>query len=152
MMAFVKVPWYGAPKLHLVILGLATVVFVGVVVAGARRLYRRWFGDPLPGDAVPGRMLLVGLAFANIAFVVALGLLISDVEALLLGNGTGMKIALAFPVIGAILTIVALVVAVQQWRKGTGTKGFRIRYDIVVALALLFMWSLNYWNLLGWRV
>jgi hypothetical protein len=55
-------------------------------------------------------------------------------------------------VIGAILTIVALVVAVQQWRKGTGTKSFRIRYDIVVALALLFMWSLNYWNLLGWRV
>ncbi|HEU6452632.1 MAG TPA: serine hydrolase domain-containing protein [Gemmatimonadaceae bacterium] len=152
MMAFVKVPWYGSPKLHLIILGLATVVFVGVIAAAARRLYRHWFGDPLPADAFPGRKLLVGLALANVAFVVALGILISDIEALLLGNGTGMKIALAFPVIGAILTIIALVVAVQQWRKGTGTKGFRVRYDIVVALALLFMWSLNYWNLLGWRV
>jgi hypothetical protein len=63
-----------------------------------------------------------------------------------------MKVALVFPVIGAILTIAALVVAVQQWRKGTGTKSFRVRYDVVVVLALLFMWSLNYWNLLGWRV
>ena len=152
MMAFIKVPWYGAPKLHLFILGLATVVFVGVIVAGARRLFRRWFGDPLPGDAMPGRGFLVGLALANVAFVVALGILISNIEALLLGSGTGMKVALVFPVIGAILTIVALVVAVLQWRKGTGTKSFRIRYDIVVALALLFMWSLNYWNLLGWRV
>lgn len=152
MMALQRVPWYGSPKLHLLILGLATAVFVGVVVAGARRLYRRWFGDPLPGDALPGRKYLVGLAIANIVFVVALGFLVSDVEALLLGNGTGMKVALVFPVIGAILTIVALVVAVQQWRKGTGTNGFRIRYDIVVALGLLFMWSLNYWNLLGWRV
>ena len=152
MMAFQRVPWYGSPKLHLFILGLATVVFVGVIVAGARRLFRRFFGDPLPGDKMPGRIFLVGLALANIAFVVALGTLISNIEALLLGNGTGMKVALVFPVIGAILTVVALVVAVQQWRKGTGTKSFRIRYDIVVALALLFMWSLNYWNLLGWRV
>ena len=152
MMAFDRVSWYALPKLHLFILGLATVVFVGVIVAAVRRLYRRWAGDPLPGDAMPGRKYLVGLALANIAFVVALGMLISDVQALLLGNGTGMKIALAFPVIGAILTIVALVVAVQQWRKGVGTKGFRIRYDIVVVLGLLFMWSLNMWNLLGWRV
>jgi CubicO group peptidase (beta-lactamase class C family) len=152
MMAFQRVPWYGSPKLHLFILGLATVVFVGVIVAAARRLFRRWFGDPLPGDKMPGRIFLVGLALANIAFVVALGTLISNIEALLLGSGTGMKVALIFPVVGAILTIVALVVAVQQWRKGTGTKSFRIRYDIVVALALLFMWSLNYWNLLGWRV
>jgi len=152
MMVFDRVSWYGASKLHLCILGLATLVFVGVIVAGIRRLFRRWFGNPLPGDAAPGRGFLVALALANVAFVVALGILISDVEALLLGSGTGMKIALVFPVIGAILTIVALVVAVQQWRKGVGTRGFRIRYDIVVALALLFMWSLNYWNLLGWRV
>ena len=152
MMAFVRVPWYGSPKLHLFILGLASAVFVGVIVSAARRLYRRRFGDPLPGDAAPGRKYLVGLALANVAFVIALGVLISDVEALLLGDGTGIEVTLVFPVIGAILTIVALVVAVQQWRKGIGTRGFRIRYDIVVVLALLFMWSLNQWNLLGWRV
>jgi CubicO group peptidase (beta-lactamase class C family) len=152
MMAFVKVPWYGSSRLHLFLLGFATVVFAGVIVAAARRLYRRWFGDPLPGDSAPGRLLLVGLALANIIFVVALAALTSDAEALLLGSGTAMKIALLFPVLGALLTLAALVVAVQQWRKGVGTKGFRIRYDIVVVLALLFMWSLNYWNLLGWRV
>ncbi len=152
MMAFAKVPWYGSSRLHLFVLGVATVVFVGVIVAAARRLYRRMFGDPLPGDAAPGRALLVGLALANIIFVAVLAVLASNVEALLLGSGTALKITLFFPVLGELFTIAALVVAMQQWRKGIGTKGFRIRYDIVVVLALLFIWSLDYWNLLGWKM
>ena len=152
MMAFDRVPWHAAPRLHLFILGLATLVFVAVIVAGVRRLYRRWFGDPLPADAVPGRKYLVGLALANVAFVIALAVLASNIEAVLLGNATGLKFALVLPVIGALLTVVALVVAVQQWRKGIGTRATRVRYDIVVFLALLFIWSLNQWNLLGWRM
>lgn len=152
MMALDRLSWYQVPKLHLFILGLATVAFVGVVVAALRRLYRRWFGDPLPADAVPGRKYLVGLALANVAFVIALSMLVSNIEKVLLGKGTELKFALVLPVIGALLTIGALIVAVQQWRKGVGTRGTRIRYDIVVLLAFLFMWSLNQWNLLGWRM
>ena len=152
MMAYDRVPWYASPRLHLFILGLATLVFVGVIVAGVRRLYRRWFGDPLPADVVPGRKYLVGLALANVAFVISLAVVASNIEAVLLGNATGLRFALVLPVIGALLTIVALVVAVQQWRKGIGTRATRVRYDIVVLLALLFIWSLNQWNLLGWRM
>ena len=152
MMAFDRVPWYASPRLHLFILGIATVVFVAVIVAAVRRFYRRRFGDPLPADAVPGRIYLVGLALANVAFVMTLAAMVSNIEEVLLGKGTELKVALVLPVIGALLTIVALGVAVQQWRKGVGTKATRIRYDIVVALALLFVWSLNQWNLLGWRM
>jgi hypothetical protein len=42
--------------------------------------------------------------------------------------------------------------AVSQWRRGLGTRGARLRYGWTVALALLFVWSLSQWNLLGWRL
>jgi hypothetical protein len=64
---------------------------------------------------------------------------------------TGLKIALALPVIGALLTAFAVYVAARQWRSGAGTRGARIRYSAVTVTALLFVWSLGVWNLLGWR-
>jgi hypothetical protein len=54
--------------------------------------------------------------------------------------------------IGALLTVAALVAAVRLWRTGAGTRWERLRYTAVVAIALLFVWSLNSWNLLGWRM
>jgi hypothetical protein len=55
-------------------------------------------------------------------------------------------------VIAAVLSLAAAVVAVRQWRRGLGTRGARLRDGATVALALLFVWSLNQWNLLGWRL
>jgi hypothetical protein len=54
--------------------------------------------------------------------------------------------------VAALLTIAAAVAAVRHWRRGVGTRGARLRYGAVVALAVLFTWSLNQWNLLGWRL
>jgi len=48
--------------------------------------------------------------------------------------------------------VAACVVAVGLWRNGTGTRWERLRYSAVVVVALLFVWSLNSWNLLGWRM
>ena len=62
-----------------------------------------------------------------------------------------MRSPLALPVVGAILTLGALVMTVRHWRSGAGTRWARIRYLTVVLVALLFVWSLNTWNLLGWR-
>lgn len=152
MMTFEPVPWYESPRLHQVVLGVSALVFLGVVIAAASRLVRRRFGEPRPGDTLPGRWSVVGLAAANLAFVVVVVALSSDLEALLLGPATALKIALALPVIGAVLTLIALVIAVGQWRRRTGTTGARLRFDAVVVVALLFLWSLNQWNLLGWRM
>ena len=65
---------------------------------------------------------------------------------------TGLKVALALPVIAALLTLGALGASVVQWRTGAGTRGARLRYAATVLVAVLFIWSLNQWNLLGWRM
>jgi CubicO group peptidase (beta-lactamase class C family) len=153
MIAYDRVPWYAAPRLHLFILGVSTIVFVGVLVAAVRRRVRRWLGAPWPVDApFPGRGVEVGLALAYTAFVAVLVVLAGNLQKVLLGTGHELAFALALPVIGAVLTAIAIWMAIRQWRTGAGTRGMRVRYDLVVLVALLFLWSLNHWNLLGWRM
>jgi hypothetical protein len=82
---------------------------------------------------------------------VVLGLA-SDPESLFAGTPTMLKIGLVLPVLGLVLTVAAAWYAIVQWRKGEGTVSTRLRHSAVVVIALLFFWSLNTWNLLGWRV
>jgi hypothetical protein len=55
-------------------------------------------------------------------------------------------------VIGLILTLLAAFAAVAQWRSGAGSVADRLRFSGLVVIFLLFAWSLNQWNLLGWRL
>ena len=41
---------------------------------------------------------------------------------------------------------------IQQWRNGDGTFWMRLRHTGAIGIALLFFWSLNTWNLLGWKM
>lgn len=152
MMALERVPWFESSTLHRVLLGLGVVVFLGTVVAAVRRWWRRRQGVSLPGDDLSGRGVLVAMAAANLVFVVALGFLLSDPMSVMSGPLTGLKIALALPVIGLALALGAIWLSVRQWRQGSGTRGARLRYGAVVVVALLFAWSLGTWNLLGWQL
>ena len=152
MMALERVSWYASPKLHWVVLGLGVLVFIGTIVAAVRRFARRRFGTPRPEDPLPGRALVTVPALLNIAFLVTVGVVIGSSGGLLEGPLTGLKIALALPIIGALVAIGAAVVSARQWRTGAGTRGARLRYSSAVVVTLLFVWSLSQWNLLGWRM
>jgi len=101
---------------------------------------------------LPGRMLVVGLSLAFLIGVVAIAASAANVQDLLYNRLGKLNVALALPVIGALLTVAALVAAVWQWLSGAGTRWERLRYAAVVLVAMLFVWSLNSWNLLGWRM
>ena len=152
MMVLERVPWYATARLHWVILGLGTLVFLGTLAAGVRRFVRRRAGAALPGDALRGRWLLVTLALCHVLFLVTAVSILGASGGILTGPLAGLRAALTLPVLAVVLTVGAVVVAVRQWRRGEGTRGARLRYDAVVAVALLFAWSLNQWNLLGWRM
>jgi hypothetical protein len=96
--------------------------------------------------------VLAAMAVANLAFVVTLVVLLSDPTSVMSGPLTGLKVALALPVAGLVLGLVAAYVAFLQWRRASGTLGARLRYGGVVAIALVFAWSLSVWNLLGWKL
>jgi CubicO group peptidase (beta-lactamase class C family) len=165
MMALERVPWHGTPTLHFTVLAGGLLLFVGIVGAGGRRLGRRriwgrWTGDgdsrpsAPAGDAsslVLGRRAMVVAAAAFLAFAVWAGILVSDAWALITGPMTGLRMALTLPVLGLVAVLVAGWALVQAVRKGEGGRWARLRLGTAVLVALLFVWSLNYWNLLGWR-
>ncbi|MEP6691055.1 MAG: serine hydrolase domain-containing protein [Gemmatimonadaceae bacterium] len=150
--ALERLSWHESPKLHLAVLGLGLLVFLGTIVAAVSRFARRRWGHPRPEDALQGRWLVVTLALANVLFAILLASLLSNPLAVLSGTPTSLKLALALPVLGALLALAGIVVAVRQWRGHTGTRAARVRYAAVLFVAVLFVWSLNQWNLLGWSM
>ena len=149
MEAFERRGGLGAPRLHLIVLGLGVAVFL--LTAGAA-LVRRFTPRERRPQRLPGRALVVGLSVAFLAGVGAIAASAANIQDVLYNRLGKLEAALALPVIGALLTVGALVAAVRQWRGGTGTRWERLRYSAVVLVAVLFVWSLNSWNLLGWRM
>ena len=95
---------------------------------------------------------MLAAASCNLAFVLAILVLVSDPRQLVTSPMIALKIALALPVAGVLLDIGAAIAAVSQWRASAGTRSARLRHGATVAAAIFFAWSLNVWNLLGWRM
>lgn len=152
MLVLERLRWSESPELHWFLLGLAILAFVLNVFAALGRAYRRRFGTPRPEDFLPGRGLLLGAVLCNLTFVFALVVFAADGAMLVTSPMIAFKISLALPVIGGLLNLGAALSAVSQWRMNAGTRGARLRYDVTVLLTMLFVWSLNVWNLLGWQM
>jgi CubicO group peptidase (beta-lactamase class C family) len=148
MEALEKRSGLGSPRLHMFVLGLGLLVFLLTVGAA---LVRRCTPKERRPPRLPGRAWVVGLSAAFLLGTGAILAAVSDVQNLLYNRLGKLDLALALPVIGALLTVGALVSAVRQWRAGAGTTWERLRYAAVVVVAVVFVWSLNTWNLLGWR-
>ena len=149
MMAMEKRGGLASPRLHMIVLGLGMVVFL--FTAGAA-LVRRLTPRERRPPPLPGRLLVVGLSVAFLLGAAGVAASAANLEDLFYNRLGKLKVALTLPMIGALLTVAALVAAVRLWRTGAGTRWERLRYTAVVAIALLFVWSLNSWNLLGWRM
>jgi hypothetical protein len=77
MMVMERVPWYQSALLHRTGLCVATAVFILTLWSALVRLLRRRFGRA-NDDVLPGRALVVGAAAANLTFVVATAVLLSN--------------------------------------------------------------------------
>jgi hypothetical protein len=149
-----KTSTLGAPTLHLIVLGLGALTFLSILIAAVVRRFAGPTSERARPDGLTtgGRRLLLVAALCMIAFTVAVAVLAGDLESSLMsGKLGGLKAALAFPVIAAVAIAGAAIVAVFQWLQGAGTPGSRIRHSLAVVVALAVVWSLNTWNLLGWR-
>lgn len=155
MMALERMPWHASPSLHFLILGGGIVMFLGILVGGAAGWFRRR-GEhvPEPRALQLGRWSLMVAAAANVAFLAAVVGLLAALGpwGFLATPMTGFVMALALPVAGAMATLVAAGAVGVLWRRGSGTGWLRLRYSAGVLVSLLFVWSLHYWNLLGWRL
>jgi hypothetical protein len=85
----------------------------------------------------------VGLLFL-IGFVLA-------VDRIPYGELGLLSIIVALPVLLLVLSIAAGCILIRAWREKYWHKAERIFYSLVLAVSVAFLWSLNYWNLLGWK-
>ena len=150
-----KVGTLGAPSTHLLLLGLGLVMFVGTLIAAVVRWAgARSHGGPAP-DALTSRgRLLMGLAsLCFVAFGIGIVIIASNMEAYIFGsNFTVLRLVLLFPMLAGLAVLGGLAVAGLQWMRGAGTTATRVRHALAVVMGLVFLWSLNTWNLLGWRL
>jgi CubicO group peptidase (beta-lactamase class C family) len=147
---FYKLRWYEAGPFNYTLLGASVLLFVIAVVSALRN----WKSDKAGPRAARWARLNLGLLGAlNLAFLVGLvALLAAGLSELIFALPKGLYAVLTLPLIGVVLTLVAAVLVVRVWRESFWSRGARLWHTLGVAAAIAFVWFLNYWNLLGYRI
>ena len=147
---FYKLRWYESPPFHFALLGLSLLFFLIALVSAMRH----WKSDKAgPKGARWARRNLGALGALNLAFVVAFAsIFAAGFDDIVFETPKGLYAVLTLPLIGLVLTALAVVLAVRVWREKYWTRGARLLHAAGVVSAIAFVWFLNYWNLLGYRI
>ena len=154
-MAFVKLKGPQTPSFHYLVAGVSVVLFITAALgwpAGALRravCKRPRFGNPAPRAA---RWLAGGMSGFFLLFLIGLAAAAGNLNQFFYGVPSIFKVSLGFPVAAAGLGIGVLAYVFLAWRKKYWTGCSRVHYTLVFLAALAFLWLLNFWNLLGWRL
>jgi CubicO group peptidase (beta-lactamase class C family) len=147
---FVKLRWFESPPFHLALLGFSLLLFLIALVSALRN----WKGDKAGPPAARWARRNLGLLGAlNLAFAVAFAAIFAaGLSEIIFAVPKGLYVVLTLPLIGLVLTALAVVLVVRVWRDKYWTRGSRLFHTAAVAAAVAFVWFLNYWNLLGYRI
>lgn len=152
--AFIKRAWHETTLLHLPVLIITTLVFLSVLLwplgALKRRLCRvSYYGSPAPKTA---RWLAGGMSALCLVFLVGGGILLSDPNKYFItGIPFAFKVLLLLPLIAALLAVAVLVFTCLGWLKSYWIGCSRVHYTVILLAFVVFLWFLNYWNLLGFQ-
>ncbi|RJP23077.1 MAG: class A beta-lactamase-related serine hydrolase [Candidatus Abyssobacteria bacterium SURF_5] len=150
-----KLRWYQENAFHFAIAGSSILVFLSACIAWPlRALVSRVRGRPDAGTR-GNRIarLLAGFASAlHVAFVLGFILIMPKAMGELYHGVPPVLIALlCVPILAAILTAGAMVFAIPAWKHGYWSVAGRLHYTLVLIGAVVFIFFLNHWNLLGFR-
>ena len=152
ILLFQKMAWYQDPLNHVVVLGLALLIFLATIVIwglGALLHLVRRKSTSLTLLEHWGRYLAGGLILLNLMIV---GLLVSvlagDDSLMQLGYPAGFTIAGILALVSGAGTIALLACALGAWRQRAWGIAARLHYTLVAVAALYFIWYLNVINVL----
>jgi CubicO group peptidase (beta-lactamase class C family) len=139
-LVFEKQAWYEESLFHQIVGTICLLIFLAALI-----------GWPIMG-IIKRRFSLAHLIswITSLLFVVTLPLILANLEAGVYNSSTLVPYLLV-PIVGAAITIVALLFTIIGWVKKYWTLWGRIRYTVVTIAFLVFIWWLNYWNLLGFK-
>lgn len=154
-MHFEKARWFETTSFHLLIFGIAQLIFISTLAFPILRWMMVRRSDRMLGRQDPGHpraRFLAGVVSAlNLGFVVGAVWVLRNPLVLLEQVPAALPYLLVLPLLSGFLTVVTLIVALFAWRGGYWNFFARLHYSLVGFAALVFLWQLNYWNFLGWR-
>ena len=154
MFAFEKLNWYETSGFNMALaLGCVLMFLSAIAVVSIRFIQnRRPSRDrkPAPRGARVGYQIIVGISVLNLLFVI--GTVVWGNPVPLFGVSMIYKIVLGLGVLSAVLTVGALIYSVLAWKNSYWGIAARVHFTLVTVAAVAFVWFLNYWNLLGWRL
>lgn len=148
-MPFYKLTLTQTKGFNFTVVGLSLLLFVTAIVAA----FRNWKTDrSAPKTARLARWNLAAIGILHITFLVSvIALLTAGLEDLIAQLPPGLHTALILPIIAAVLTVIAVVLAVFVWKDKAWTRSGRILHTAGVIAAIAMLWFLNSWNLLGYH-
>jgi hypothetical protein len=148
--ALMRVPWIETFPVQMSLLGFSLIIFVtallGWLVSAVKRQGRMY--------ALSGFVSLIYLGF-----LVGLGLLLAPVFAgadppwaLSFAPPTVLLVLLALPLVGVVAVLPLAWQVVRSWREKHPNRFVRVHNTLTLAASLSFLFFLNTWNLLGYRL
>jgi CubicO group peptidase (beta-lactamase class C family) len=152
--AYVRVPWIEAPLFSYALLALCGLLFLTTLRWPFGAIFRKVCKKRREENPAPRsfRWVAGGLSILYLVFFLGLVASVSDQMKIIFGVPTEVKILLAFPLISALLTLVAIFFAAKAWVKKYWSRCARLHYTLVVLASIATLWFLNFWNLLGYRL
>ncbi|MDD1687009.1 serine hydrolase [Methanoregula sp.] len=154
-----RVPWYATPQFQDSLKTAAGCLLATVLLWPLLFLFRRAYAIPEPQGPLSAGVSrgIAGMgAIVLLAFVFFLLPQVAGDPALIMTYLFGQSIpatlalVLTLPVIAAILTVGATILAIPVWKEKYWTLPHRVHYTVVVVALIAMLWWVNVWNLWVW--
>lgn len=155
--ALEKLAWYETNAFQLTLGVFCVITFLSACLVGLVSWLKRRIRKPLPQSPIMARrahLLAVLVCTLNLVFLIGMGLAIFGTDYWQLFFGLP-KVAIALLVIPPIttgLTLGLLIFTVLAWKNKYYSIIGRVHYSLMSVAAVGFIFFLNYWNLLGFRM
>ena len=153
-MALEKLAWYQVPLFHFLILGICLFFFITALRWPLSALFRKICKKPKEdkSGSKTARWVLGIMCLLNVVFVA--GLVITHAgggEQMIYGIPSAFKTLLVLPIISVVLLVVSLIYMILAWMKKYWSGCSRLHYTLIALAGLIFVWFLNFWNLIGFK-
>ncbi len=153
--ALIKLPWWGNYNLHLAIPVVVALFFcISFLAWISSAIYQRVYRVESSKRSLDFRITRWVAVITMICLLIFLaGFSLSAQRSEIIYGLTPMAlISLIFGIAGALTTAVLIGLVIRSWIKNHGELSHRFHWLAVVLASLVFVWWMNYWNLLGIRI
>jgi len=145
--AFEKLAWYESIAFHWKVFWFCLLVFLSAVISWPILLVI----DKSHHVQVDGSTIAIWLSIiASALFLVFFPIFLMNLDQVYF-KPQALDWILVIPIIASLLAIGSLIYTILAWKNKYWSLIIRLHYTLVTLAMVLFVWWLNYWNLLGFK-